>query len=265
VWKFVVLSALTVSTLTPPSFAQPLPAAPAHETRLFELRTYYAASGKIDQLDARFRDAMLQLYAKHGMTNIGYFVPVPNPDSKIIFLLAYPNRAAREASWAAFVTDPDWMRVRKQSEVNGQLVDKIEEQLLIPTDYCPVVAPTAGSESRVFELRQFTATGGNLDAINARLRQNITKVFDKHGVQSIGFWTAANPRPGAGATLVYLIGHKSAEAREKAFDAMRSDPAWVAAGKVSGEYADTPLTAKDGKKDGKSVMILRPANYSPMK
>lgn len=264
-WKFVALSALTLTTLTPPSFAQPLPAAPAHETRLFELRTYYAASGKIDQLNARFRDATLRLFAKHGMTNIGYFVPVPNPDSKIIFLLAYPNRTARDTSWAALVTDPDWMRARTESEANGQLVDKIEEQFLTPTDYSPVVAPTAGGESRVFELRQYTATSGNLDAVNARLRQNITKVFDKHGVQSIGYWTAANRRPGAGATLVYLIGHKSAEAREKAFDALRSDPAWVAAGKVSGEYADTPLTAKDGKKDGKSVMILKPMDYSPMK
>src|SRR5687767_12982798 len=59
----------------------------------YEMRIYYAAPGKLDDLHARFRDHTLRLFKKHGIRNVGYWVPIDNKENKLIFLLAYPNRA----------------------------------------------------------------------------------------------------------------------------------------------------------------------------
>src|ERR1043166_460089 len=80
------------------------PASP--ETRLYELRTYFASPGKLDDLQSRFRDHTMKLFEKHGITNVGYWVPIDNRENKLIYLLSYPSRDAREKSWKAFVADP---------------------------------------------------------------------------------------------------------------------------------------------------------------
>ena len=62
-------------------FAAIAVAADKPDTRLFEMRVYFAAEGKLDALNARFRDHTLKLFEKHGMTNLGYFVPAKNTDN----------------------------------------------------------------------------------------------------------------------------------------------------------------------------------------
>src|SRR5258708_14465953 len=91
------------------------------DSRCFELRTYYAAPGKLDDLHARFRDHTTKLFEKHGITNIGYWVPLENPDNKLFYVLAYPSREARETSWKDFAADPDWQAVRNTCEQYGKL------------------------------------------------------------------------------------------------------------------------------------------------
>src|SRR3954447_7555902 len=103
--------------------------------RCFEMRTYYAAEGKLDDLNARFRDHTCALFEKHGIKNIGYWMPQDNPDRKLIYLLAYPSREARDTAWKAFGADPEWKKAAKDSEKNGKLVNKVEQRFLTPTDY----------------------------------------------------------------------------------------------------------------------------------
>ena len=69
------------------------------EARFFEMRTYYAAPGKLDDLLARFRDHTAKLFEKHGIVNVGYWLPLTNSENKLVYLLAYPSREAREQSW----------------------------------------------------------------------------------------------------------------------------------------------------------------------
>ncbi len=76
------------------------------EARFFELRTYYAAPGKLQDLMTRFRRHTTRIFEKHGMVNIGYWLPLTNTDNRIIYLLAYPSREAREKSWKEFSADP---------------------------------------------------------------------------------------------------------------------------------------------------------------
>lgn len=100
-------------------------------SRCFELRTYTVREGSsIDLLHSRFRQHTTRLFAKHGMTNIGYWQPVDKPNT-LIYLLAYKDAADRDRAWAAFSADPEWVKVRTEMQVGVQ-VDSI---FMSATDY----------------------------------------------------------------------------------------------------------------------------------
>src|SRR3954467_15954076 len=111
---------------------------------VYELRTYYAAPGKLDDLNARFRNHTMKIFEKHGITNIGYWMPLENPDHKLVYMLSFPSREAARNSWREFGRDPEWQAVAKASEANGKLVTKVESIYLKPTDYSPEVTPSKG-------------------------------------------------------------------------------------------------------------------------
>ena len=114
--------------------------AAAAKERFFEMRTYHAAPGKLDALNARFRNHTNRLFEKHGMALVGYWVPTDGDAAKntLIYILAYPDREAREKSWKAFGDDPDWKRIKAETEKDGALVQKVETLYLKPTDYSPI-------------------------------------------------------------------------------------------------------------------------------
>jgi hypothetical protein len=112
-------------------------AASGGKERFFEMRTYYAAEGKADALDARFRNHTNKLFQKHGIDLVGYWHRVDKPDV-LVYILAYPSREAREKSWKDFFADPEWQAAAKKSEENGKLVAKVESVYMTPTDYSPI-------------------------------------------------------------------------------------------------------------------------------
>lgn len=105
--------------------------------RVFELRVYYAAPGKMKALHARFREHTCKLFEKHGMQLVGFWSPTDarQAEEKLIYLLAYPSREAAQKSWAGFSADPEWKAAREASEKDGSLVAKVESTYLNPTDY----------------------------------------------------------------------------------------------------------------------------------
>ena len=108
------------------------------EDRIFEMRTYTPSPGKLDALHARFRDHTLKLFEKHGMTNIGYWV-TKDAEPKLVYLLAFPSKEARDASFKAFGADPDWQKVYAESQKDGvKLAAKVESVFLSPTDYSAI-------------------------------------------------------------------------------------------------------------------------------
>lgn len=230
------------------------------DSRVFEMRTYYAAPDKLESLHARFRDHTTKLFEKHGMTNIGYWVPLENPERKLIYLLAYPSREAREKAWQAFLDDPDWKRAKEASEVDGKLVDKVEIKYLTATDYSPAIKPSHDGQ-RVFELRTYTTTPGNLDGLNARFRNHTMALFKKHGMTNIGYWTLMDDQEGAENTLIYILAHRSPKAAKASFAAFGQDPAWKAAREASEEKAGGSLTEKGGVKS----LFMKATDYSPIR
>ena len=112
----------------------------ATKVRLFEMRTYTAAEGKLETLHTRFREHTNRLFVKHGMTLIGYWTPTEGDVAKntLVYILAYPDKDAREKSWKDFQADPDWIKAKADSEKDGKVVDKVVSQFLTPTDYSPI-------------------------------------------------------------------------------------------------------------------------------
>ncbi len=235
----------------------------AKDTRCFELRTYSAAPGKLEDLHNRFRQHTLRLFEKHGVENIGYWVPMDKdgkPENKLIFLLAYPNREAREKSWKAFQEDPDWKAAVKASEANGRLVTNVHNPFLQATDYSPEVKPSKASEPRVFELRIYKTPPGRLDALHARFRNQTMKLFSRHGMTNFGYWTPMDEKEGKDNTLIYMLAHKSRDAAAASFDAFRKDPEWIEVRKASEEKAGGSLTLAT---NGVTSIVMTPTDYSP--
>ncbi|MBI2688659.1 MAG: NIPSNAP family protein [Acidobacteria bacterium] len=122
------------------AFAQTPAPSPSLKTtgKFYELRIYHAAPGKLEELHDRFRKHTNKLFVKHGMEIVGFWGPTEKEkgaSSDLIYILAYPSREAREASWKAFRTDPDWIAASKASEANGKLVDKVDSVYMNEVDY----------------------------------------------------------------------------------------------------------------------------------
>ena len=114
------------------------------EPRLFEMRTYTTPEGKIDALDARFRDHTCALFEKHGIANLGYYHPIDaakGAGKTLIYFVAHPNREAATKNWAAFRADPEWVAAKAASEkaAGGPLTitDGVKSVFLTPTDFSP--------------------------------------------------------------------------------------------------------------------------------
>ena len=122
-------------------------------------------------------------------------------------------------------------------------------------------ALAAEPDTKVYEMRVYYAPEGKLEALNARFRDHTLKLFEKHGMTNIGYWSPMEDQPGAKNTLVYIISHKSRDAAKESFGAFGKDPEWVAARKASEEKAGGSLTVPMGVKSE----FLKATDYSPIR
>jgi len=109
----------------------------AARERVYELRTYVTHEGKLPDLNKRFRDHTMRLFEKHGIKNVVYLLP-EKTENTLVYLISHESREAADASWAAFQKDPEWHKVRDESEKNGKILVRVDRQYLLPTDYSPM-------------------------------------------------------------------------------------------------------------------------------
>jgi len=139
-----ILSSVSILALAQNAPAPPTVAPSASlvkDSRCFEIRTYIAAPGKLEELHARFRNHTMKLFKKHGMEVVGFWGPTDKEkgsENTLVYVMAFPNREARDKAWQAFRADPEWQKARSESEKNGSLTDKIESVILMATDYSPI-------------------------------------------------------------------------------------------------------------------------------
>ena len=129
------------------------------------------------------------------------------------------------------------------------------------TDFSPAVKAEPGKGPRVFELRTYTTTPGNLPLLHTRFRDHTVALFTKHGMTNLWYWQLLPEQPGADNTLIYLLSHASPEAAKASFDAFRADADWIAAKDASEKAGGGSLTTPDGVKS----LFLKATDYSPLK
>lgn len=112
----------------------------AQSEKVFELRTYKATPGNLDNLHARFRDHTTRIFRKHGMEIVGYWSPTSEEEREdtLVYMLEHADLETATASWQAFIADPEWAEVAAASNANGQILGGIEAKYMVATDYSPM-------------------------------------------------------------------------------------------------------------------------------
>lgn len=108
------------------------------QTRVYELRTYTCFPGKLEALKARFRDHTIEIFNRHGMESIGYWIPQDDrKETTLIYILAHPSREAADQHWKEFSADPEWKKVSAESEekAGGKIVQKVDRVFMDPTEF----------------------------------------------------------------------------------------------------------------------------------
>jgi ribosomal protein L3 len=140
-FALIVCAAFTTGILVHALFT-PVSTVHAQGNRVFEIRTYTTPPGKLDALKARFRDHTIKVFDKYGMKSIGYWVPqdAPLKENTLIYVLSHESREAAAKSWAAFRTDPDWVKAKTESEKDGPLTVQggVTSVFADPTDFSPL-------------------------------------------------------------------------------------------------------------------------------
>jgi hypothetical protein len=109
------------------------------QDRVYELRTYTCFEGKLDDLMKRFRDHTIDIFKRHGMESIGYWVPldkegVPSKTT-LTYIISHANFQQAKENWKAFTSDPEWKKVAAASEANGKIVQHVDSTFMNPTDF----------------------------------------------------------------------------------------------------------------------------------
>jgi hypothetical protein len=104
---------------------------------VYELRMYHVNEGKMDALIARFGDHTDAIFRRHNMMSIGFWRPQDEPYSQnlFVYILEHPSREEAAKNWAAFQADPEWKKVKADSETNGALANHIDSYFMDPTSF----------------------------------------------------------------------------------------------------------------------------------
>ena len=107
---------------------------------VFELRTYTANEGRMDGLLNEFRGYAARIFERHGMKNVGYWVPTDAPLSgnTLIYILQHDSREAAQQSWDAFRTDSEWRAAFGELNRDGRLAASVESVFMEATDFSPM-------------------------------------------------------------------------------------------------------------------------------
>ena len=254
---------------------------------IYELRSYVSEPGKQADVLKLIEGGGMTFMKKHQLNLVAAWVPADVKDERVFTLVSHKNKASCDASWAAFQNDPAWKEVVQKSAVDGKKpVKSIERVFMSVNDYSPNLDVKSTGE-RVFELRTYIASKGNLAGLNARFRNHTLKLFEKHGMTNIMYWSALEGEPltcgklleavspigkadakidvnapAAGNSLIYFIAHASEEAAKESFGKFRVDPDWEKVRTESEANAGGMSLTADG---GVKSLFLKATSFSPLK
>ena len=215
---------------------------------LYESRVYYTVPGKLPALNDMFATHTMGYFKKYDIGMMGFWTDEIGSSNQLTYILTFDSMGDREKKWSAFQADPGWHQVRAESVVDGPLVAQVQNTFMQTTPY----SPEPQLSSKVQELRIYDAMPGKLPALHDRFSDHTIKLFERHGMENIAYWTES---VGTSNRLVYMLGYPSLADREKGWAAFGADPDWQKA-RVESER-DGPLVRLS------SASILRLTPYSP--
>jgi len=197
--------------------------------KLYELRIYTTHPGKLPDLHKRFRDHTMRLFEKHGIENIIYWSVSEGArgedeaqDNMLVYVIAHKDEAAREASWQAFMNDPEWKDVAAKSEANGKILAKAPRSILMKATSFSAqdAAPNKDSDAapRLFELRQYNDGPDGVPSTVDRFASGEKEIFTKHGMETVKFWTATD-----NSAFIYLLAHKDRDSSRESWQGFFPD------------------------------------------
>jgi hypothetical protein len=203
--------------------------------KIYELRVYHCHPNRLEALKTRFQDHTTRIFEKHGMENIGYWVPTGEENNDLIYILAYPSMEARNESWKAFGSDPEWKIVAEESQKDGKIVKSVESTFLdLEPSLSKKIASQAKTPNRLFELRTYTCLPGRYPNIVARFRDHTRKLFKNAGMTNIAYWNTIE-KDGEQSKLIYIVAHKDEASAKASWETFLADPKWLAAKTASEE------------------------------
>lgn len=93
---------------------------------IYELRIYYIHQGKMQEIQARFRDRTLQILANHGMKVTEFWEDANEENNRLYYVMEHSDIETRNQSFENFHNDPEWLELKRVTEQNGPLVEKID-------------------------------------------------------------------------------------------------------------------------------------------
>jgi hypothetical protein len=105
---------------------------------IYEYRAYYVMPGRMPDIQKRFNDVTMRLFAKHGIKVVGFWDTIIGDTSELTYICAFDDLAHRQRAWDSFVADPEWQEAKKQSELNGPLVERVVNKIWRPTKFSPL-------------------------------------------------------------------------------------------------------------------------------
>ena len=216
---------------------------------LYESRVYTAVPGKLPALNDWYSNRAIGILNQHDIGIMGFWTDEIGASNQLTYILTFNNMADREKKWSAFAADETRLQAFAEAEVDGPLVAKVNTSFMHATPY----SPEPQLSSNVQEMRVYDAMPGMLPALHNRFSNHTMRLFERHGIENIAYWTEVVGR--THNRLVYMLGYPSLGDREKGWAAFQADPDWVSARTESEK--DGPLV----RVSRHSIMRLTP--YSP--
>ena len=244
------------------------PASLSAADKLYELRIYTTNPGKLDALNTRFRDHTLALFEKHGMENLYYWTVTEGaegeePGNMLVYIVAHKDKASADASWQAFMADPEWQEVSRKSEEGGQIlagppVSIYMEAVDISTGEGTNLQDTGSG--RVFELRKYNTGPEGLPGTIDRFLAGEAELFRKHGMQTLHFWSALDK-----SSFIYLLAHKDRESSKNSWEGFFGEFREFMAKYNAGKPAPAGAAGGPPPRMSSEVRFLTATDYSPGK
>jgi hypothetical protein len=136
-----LLQAMSAAAIVPLAGTNKAETQNVDKDTVYELRVYHAAEGKLDALLARFRGPERPIFERHGMHCVAFWTPTDEPlkGTELIYMLRHKSRAIADQNWKAFQSDPEWVKLKAETEANGPLVEKHDITFMSLTDFSSVL------------------------------------------------------------------------------------------------------------------------------